>query len=516
MASFDEFVQQAINNSQANRQSLQDSIGYTQLPSNSQSLNNPLNNLSDEEFAQKYANVDGAKYKAAMELGDTSGVDPDTYEVANSNYTDLKTKYGVARANALIDKFQSTANAYTNSNDARSPLEVARDTAAAVGGGVAGLIGGGATVAAYGLESGINSLTGSNDHSITKSVASGSQALSDFFNNDLTSAARIAQRNREQALSDYRDTLSELQYQKDLREGSSEMSAGFAKFGRDIWNGMTGVFDSGSKALETGANVFGSLGGFSLGIKAGTKLAAKMVDKGLLPRFLSTMGTEERNAINKTVNSLVKQGVPRATAESQVLQAIPRGLGDRLGAPAIINAMAVGGEGIEGALNQLDSVTNEELLEGSPVGKLYYDSFRANGSSHEEAMKLMRDKIEASILKSAFGAGLLAGATSGKLFEKVLRNPFTVNESQSLLGNMARESMEESWETLPTPATNYAMHRMLILTDVLQKDGAEILVNLLLVAYLAVVLVMLLLLLLIMLQTSYLVKKLKSLKINLL
>lgn len=404
----------------------------------------PVTPLSPEQLQQKINNIDGARYRAAKSLGDMSQVDPDTAEVAGSTFSDLVLKYGPEAASMMLDKFSQTESQYIDSaTSSRSASEILGDTLSGVAQGIASIPTSMATAATAGLESQVNAITGKRGYEATEAVQGFSDAISNFFSNTLTSNARIAQRRAEEARAAYRDSLSEAQYQKD---GSS-----VAKAGRDFFNGIINAFENPSKALETTANVGGSLGGAGLAVKFVSK-GALAVSK-YLPKFLGGM-TEE-----------VAAGLSAGASMEERMAALSQLTGVnkfmvKAGSPLFVNALAVGGEGVQGALQELDQVSNEELLTSSPVAKLYYDTYRQEGYSEAEARHLMRQKIQSNIVNPALLTGLSVGALSGKVMENIIRNPFVVHPGRGgFLGQSMQEGFEEGFETLPSLATNYAVQQ---------------------------------------------------------
>lgn len=391
--------------------------------------------LSQEQVAQFIDNVDGASYQAARERGDTSGVSPETLKVAHASRDELIQLLGEQGADAALYKINTGINAYNSASSiSRTAPQFVTDNVSRFAGGVAGLGGVVATGAATAVDRTINGFTGSDDYTLTKATANASRALTDFFDKTLTSDSRIAQQFASDARRADRAAANQAKYEYDKTHGKG-IEADLAYFGRGATDGIRNAFDTPSDLAEGVADVAGSLIGFSTGIGLAGKAA--QVGGKFLPKFLSNMSDDAIRASQalRASGANGKQILEVLGARSgEKLGALDR-LGIHMGTPAMLNAAAVGGEGVEQALAELDGVTDTELMESSPVAKLYYDAYIQDGYTPSEAMRMMREKIEANLIIPAFQSGALAGAVSGKLLDKVLRNPLTLNVGRQLQKN---------------------------------------------------------------------------------
>ena len=399
-------------------------------------------NQPDPNYVANYlSRLDGAAYMANRDNGtlDQGTVTPETMEVINSSPAELEAKLGKEGASLALRKVYEGVDQYNASvNASRSAGEIMGDTLASVGSGLVGMGAGIVEGQAAGLESILNVFRENPNYNFTKAVNNLSTGVRDFFDNTLTSNTRQQQRYAEQARDQARADVNRAQYQRDLANGEDATSAGLAYFGRGFLNMVQGAFDSPSRTLETTADVVGSLGGMGLAIKGGTKLALKA---------------------NKALAGFIGSGNLSAEA-AQITSA------------GVMNAMAVGGEGVSSAIDNLDSISNEELITGSPRAQQLYNSFLSQGQSPEEAMRLTRQRIEADILLPAYATGTLVGGITGGLFNRMLANPFTLQAArqavekgaitragETLPGRMLKEGFEESVETAPTPVINYGIQQ---------------------------------------------------------
>ena len=399
-------------------------------------------NQPDPNYVANYlSRLDGAAYMANRDNGtlDQGTVTPETMEVINSSPAELEAKLGREGASLALRKVYEGVDQYNASvNASRSAGEIMGDTLASVGSGLVGMGAGIVEGQAAGLDSILNAFRENPNYNFTKAVNNLSTGVRDFLDNTLTSNTRQQQRYAEQARDQARADVNRAQYQRDLANGEDATSAGLAYFGRGFLNMVQGAFDSPSRTLETTADVVGSLGGMGLAIKGGTKLALKA---------------------NKALAGFIGSGNLSAEA-AQITSA------------GVMNAMAVGGEGVSSAIDNLDSISDEELITGSPRAQQLYDSFLSQGQSPEKAMRLTRQRIEADILLPAYTTGNLVGGITGGLFNRMLANPFTLQTArqavgegviaragETLPGRMLKEGFEESVETAPTPVINYGIQQ---------------------------------------------------------
>lgn len=399
-------------------------------------------NQPDPNYVANYlSRLDGAAYMANRDNGtlDQGTVTPETMEVINSSPAELEAKLGREGASLALRKVYEGVDQYNASvNASRSAGEIMGDTLASVGSGLVGMGAGIVEGQAAGLDSILNAFRENPDYNFTRAVNNLSTGVRDFLDNTLTSNTRQQQRYAEQARDQARADVNRAQYQRDLANGEDATSAGLAYFGRGFLNMVQGAFDSPSRTLETTADVVGSLGGMGLAIKGGTKLALKA---------------------NKALAGFIGSGNLSAKAA-------------RITSAGVMNAMAVGGEGVSSAIDNLDSISDEELITGSPRAQQLYDSFLSQGQSPEEAMRLTRQRIEADILLPAYATGTLVGGITGGLFNRMLANPFTLDTArkavgegviakagETLPGRMLKEGFEESVETAPTPVINYGIQQ---------------------------------------------------------
>ncbi len=436
MANANDLISQSLSNPNASTRDM----GLAETLLNTGSLPTPITaSIPQELVEQKIQNVDGATFRSGQDIGDTSAVNEDTKEVANSTFDDLKARYGEENAIRLTNKFREGMDAYDASKAVnRTSGEIIGDTLASVGSGLAGMGTGIVEGAAAGLDSTLNTFRENPNYNLTRAANNLSNSVRDFFDETLSSNTRQSQRFAEQARDQARADVNRAQYQRDLANGEDATSAGLAYFGRGFLNMVQGAFDSPSRTLETTADVVGSLGGMGLAIKGGTRLALKA---------------------NKALAGFLGSGNLSAEA-AQVTSA------------GVMNAMAVGGEGVSSAIDNLDSISDEELITGSPRAQQLYQDFLNQGQSPEEAMRLTRQRIEADILLPAYVTGTLVGGVTGGLFSRMLANPFTLQTArkavgkgviaktgETLPGRMLKEGFEESAETAPTPVTNYGIQQ---------------------------------------------------------
>lgn len=410
-----------------------------------------LNNINLGEQA-------GANYLASLNTNSPDAVDPLTREIAETPESELAIKYGPETAHRLKQQYYNSASTYADSQtNSRSGRELLTDTLAHTAGGLADIATGAVNIGAAGVDTALNLFRENDNYNFTKNVANVTRHVSDFFHDTLQSNSNVAQNFARMADSAARDAQSEHQYQQDLANGEGYAISALSKLGRDALNGVKDFMSDPANAV--GSSV-GSVGGTGFLIKGtakmGTKLASKLANsKSPLLNSLTNFTEETAKVLNKAYKKGDKAAIANAMKD---LTAVDKAF-LTVGSAAITNAALVGGEGVSNAIQELDNISDNELIDGSPTAKLFYNSYLDQGYSDAEARKLMRQRVEADVILPSMASYALAGAVSGKLFDKILKNPFIVNTKigQSYLSNINQQGLEESFESMPRVALNAAL-----------------------------------------------------------
>lgn len=309
-------------------------------------------------------------------------------------------KYGNEQGLQILNSRANAADAVRQDlSKQRTNAEAFGDTLSGVGLGVANTLGG---IAALG--------TGLVNDNAGASIASGMDWLNEGVHNlqsDALNATRKVVQNQNQISAQKNQKL----YEKDIKNGESDLVASLSRIGRDAFDSVANTLDNGMAASD----------GLSEGV-------GSLFTGGPLIRGVSALGKVMVGGDKAVKGITLAAGLGSRPAQV----ALSAG---RVAAPAI----AIGGMEAGGAYQQTASeimkMPHQELASKSPV----YQQHIADGLSPDEARR--QTASETGII----AAGLTApvAAATGPLVSKFELNPLKVGSLAGAGSNMLRETVEE-------------------------------------------------------------------------
>ena len=309
-------------------------------------------------------------------------------------------KYGNEQGLQILNSRANAADVVRQDlSKQRTNAEAFGDTLSGVGLGVANTLGG---IAALG--------TGLVNDNAGATIASGMDWLNEGVHNlqsDALNATRKVVQNQNQISAQKNQKL----YEKDLKNGESDLVASLSRIGRDAFDSVANTLDNGMAASD----------GLSEGV-------GSLFTGGPLIRGVSALGKV------MVVGDKAVKGITLAAGLGSRPAQVALSAG-RVAAPAI----AIGGMEAGGAYQQTASeimkMSHQELASKSPV----YQQHIADGLSPDEARR--QTASETGII----AAGLTApvAAATGPLVSKFELNPLKVGSLAGTGSNMLRETVEE-------------------------------------------------------------------------